>query len=65
MIAHFHIAAVPGRIEPLSGELNYPYILDKIKETGYSGYIGLEYMPHQPAIKTLRETLDILNVKII
>lgn len=61
LIGHFHIAAVPGRAEPLCGELNYPYIIKKIKETGYTGYIGLEYMPHRSPIQTLRETLDILH----
>lgn len=61
LIAHFHIAAVPGRTEPLYGELNYPYIIKKIKETGYTGYIGLEYMPHRSPIRTLRETLDVFH----
>jgi len=55
-IGHFHIAAVPGRVEPCNGELNYPYIIEKIKESGYSGYIGLEYMPKRNAVETLKET---------
>lgn len=54
-IGHFHIAAVPGRIEPTIGELNYPYILKAIEKLGYEGYFGLEYMPKRDALETLRE----------
>ena len=55
MIGHFHVAAVPGRIEPTVGELDYPYILKTIEQLGYEGYFGLEYMPKRDALETLRE----------
>ncbi len=60
MIGHFHIAAVPGRIEPLAGELNYPLILSEIDKLGYAGYTGLEYMPKKDAAETLRQTRAVL-----
>lgn len=41
-INHYHIADNPGRKQPGTGELNYVNILRAIKETGFSGYIGLE-----------------------
>lgn len=54
-IGHFHIAAVPGRMEPWAGELNYPLVLEQIDRLGYEGYVGLEYMPKGDAAETLRE----------
>lgn len=48
LIAHVHIAGVPGRHEPhLSCELDYRVILKALKDWGYQGHIGLEYMPLQ------------------
>jgi len=35
LISYIHIANVPGRHEPGTGELNYPYIFNKIVELGY------------------------------
>ncbi|WP_072523736.1 hydroxypyruvate isomerase family protein [Clostridium sp. Marseille-P3244] len=52
-IGHFHIAAVPGRIEPYNGELDYPYIIDQISRLGYNGCWGLEYMPKSDPWSTL------------
>lgn len=45
LIGHFHLADVPGRHEPGTGELNYANIFDAITETGYDGYVGMEYNP--------------------
>lgn len=44
-IGHFHSAGHPGRNELYKGENNYPYIIAAIDETGYDGYLGLEYSP--------------------
>ena len=44
-IGHFHLADVPGRYEPGTGELNYANIFDAIAETGYDGYVGMEFHP--------------------
>ncbi|PAV31185.1 xylose isomerase [Virgibacillus profundi] len=41
-INHYHIADNPGRQQPGTGELNYVNILKAIKDTGYTGFIGLE-----------------------
>ena len=45
LIKHFHVADVPGRHEPGTGELNYANIFRRIDETGYNRYVGLEYHP--------------------
>lgn len=44
-ISHIQIADSPTRAAPGTGELNFPYILDEIDATGYSGHVGLEYQP--------------------
>lgn len=44
-IGHIHAAGVPGRHELTDGELNYSYIIRAIKESGYQGYLGMEYLP--------------------
>ncbi len=42
---HFHIADVPGRNQPGTGELNYKNILAELKKTGYQGIVGFEFAP--------------------
>lgn len=45
-IAHYHTAGVPGRHEINdTQELNYRYIMEEIKKTGYTGFIGQEFIP--------------------
>ncbi|RED85568.1 TIM barrel protein [Cohnella phaseoli] len=41
-INHYHIADNPGRKQPGTGEMNYVNILRAIKNTGFSGFVGLE-----------------------
>lgn len=57
-IGHFHCAGVPGRNEPFEGETNYPFLLRKISEAGYEGYLGLEYRPLMESAESLRKTLS-------
>ena len=45
LIGHVHIADVPGRHQPGSGEINYPVVLGKLREAGYTGYVGCEFEP--------------------
>lgn len=44
-IGHIHIADVPGRHEPGTGELDYANVFDAIDDTGYDGYVGCEFAP--------------------
>jgi hydroxypyruvate isomerase len=44
-IGHIQIADNPGRHQPGTGEINYRFLFDFIDKTGYTGYIGLEYVP--------------------
>jgi hydroxypyruvate isomerase len=44
-IGHIQIAGVPGRHEPDIGEINYGWLLRRIDELGYDGWVGCEYRP--------------------
>ncbi len=44
-IAHIQVADNPGRNEPGTGEINYPFVLGEIDRLGYDGWIGCEYKP--------------------
>lgn len=44
-IAHVQIADNPGRNEPGSGEINYPFVLEALDRLGYNGFAGCEYKP--------------------
>ncbi len=53
-IAHYHTAGNPGRNDlDDSQELNYPAIAGAIERTGYSGFIGHEFVPKGDPIKAL------------
>lgn len=44
-IAHVQLADNPGRNEPGSGEIHYPFLFEHLDRIGYSGWIGCEYRP--------------------
>ncbi len=52
-IGHIQFADVPGRHEPGTGELNFGNIQAAVSDAGYSGYIGLEYIPKAKGIEAL------------
>lgn len=45
LIGHVQIAAVPGRNEPGSGELDDFRVLRALDDLGYDGFVGCEYRP--------------------
>ena len=44
-IGHIQLADNPGRGEPGTGEINFPWLLRHIDALGYDGWIGCEYRP--------------------
>jgi hydroxypyruvate isomerase len=49
-----HIADVPGRHEPGTGEINYLNIYRKLAELNYRGTIAMEFYPTGDIVETLR-----------
>ena len=44
-IFHIQIADNPGRHEPGTGEINFPFLFAFLDRIGYAGWIGCEYKP--------------------
>ena len=62
-IGHYHTAGVPGRNELNEAqELNYSAICRAIAETGFSGYIGQEFVPTGDWRAGLREAFGVCDV---
>ena len=51
VIHHFHVADVPGRHEPGTGEINYANVIKTIDSLDYKGYVGCEFMPTTDTFK--------------
>ena len=64
-IGHYHTAGNPGRheFEPQDvQELNYPAIMRAIKETGFRGYVGQEFVPTRNPLESLAAAVRICSV---
>lgn len=44
-IGHMQIGNTPGRNEPGTGELHFPFIFEQIERLGWGGWIGCEFTP--------------------
>ncbi len=44
-IGHIQIADTPGRHEPGTGEINFPFLFQHLDAIGYTGWVGCEYVP--------------------
>lgn len=44
-IGHMQLADTPGRHEPGTGEINYPFLFRHLDKIGYQGWVGCEYRP--------------------
>ncbi|MGZ5200618.1 MAG: 2-oxo-tetronate isomerase [Telluria sp.] len=54
LIRHIQLADVPGRHEPGTGEINFPFLFRLLDELGYDGWIGCEYSPRAGTVEGLR-----------
>jgi hydroxypyruvate isomerase len=52
-ISHIQLADNPGRNEPGTGELNYPFLFKHLDDLGYTGWIGCEYKPRTSSADSL------------
>jgi hydroxypyruvate isomerase len=53
LIGLVHIADVPGRHEPGTGEIDYMNIYRKLAELKYDKFIAMEFYPTQDPVATL------------
>jgi len=58
-IGYIHVADVPGRFEPGTGELNYENIFKAINDAGYQGYVGFEFQPKKDTDSALAVIRDL------
>lgn len=63
-IAHYHTGGVPGRNEiNETQELQYPAIVKAILDTGYTGFIGQEFIPTwDDELEALKQGVEICDV---
>jgi len=47
-ISHIQIADVPGRHQPGSGDIDFAKLFQMIDDSGYDGWVSLEYIPDGP-----------------
>jgi hydroxypyruvate isomerase len=59
-IAHVQLADVPGRHEPGTGGLDFLGLLRRLDGIGYTGWVGLEYVPTTESAVSLRQTVAAL-----
>jgi hydroxypyruvate isomerase len=62
VIGHIHVADVPGRNQPGTGEINYKNVFKAIEASGYQGYVGLEFEPTVSSEQAAAETLAMMHV---
>jgi len=53
-----HVADVPGRHEPGSGEINYTNIYRKLGQLNYRGYVAMEFEPAGDPVASLRSARE-------
>jgi hydroxypyruvate isomerase len=61
VISHMQIADVPARNEPGTGEIGWAFVLKRMDELGYQGWVGCEYRPKGDTVAGLawRETFGV------
>jgi hydroxypyruvate isomerase len=60
-IGHVHVADVPGRHQPGTGEINYANVLNMLREAGYKEYVGLEFEPTIPSKEAAAAVLKLIK----
>jgi len=62
-IGHYHTAGNPGRRDlDDRQEINYEPIMKEIARTGYTGYVGHEFIPRGDPRESLRQAVELCDV---
>ncbi len=63
IIGHVHTAGNPGRNElDDRQEINFPPIMRKLQQIGYTGYVGQEFIPTRNPLEGLRQAVRLCDV---
>ncbi|VTU02470.1 Xylose isomerase domain protein TIM barrel OS=Solibacter usitatus (strain Ellin6076) GN=Acid_7683 PE=4 SV=1: AP_endonuc_2 [Gemmataceae bacterium] len=63
VIGHVHTAGVPGRGElDENQEVNYPAVMKKLIDIGYTGYVGQEFIPTRDPLAGLKQAVKLCDV---
>ncbi|WP_237714771.1 MULTISPECIES: hydroxypyruvate isomerase family protein [Pelosinus] len=57
LIGYIHVADVPGRNEPGTGEINYKNVMERLRQLNYDGIVGFELFPSRTSMKVAGELL--------
>lgn len=60
-VGYIHIADVPGRNEPGTGEINYKNVFRVLRGIGYQGLVGFEFLPTHGTEDTLKEVFELIG----
>lgn len=52
-IKHIQIGDGPGRTEPGTGELSWPFVFEHVRASGFDGWLGCEFLPAGPSEQVL------------
>jgi len=58
-IAYIHIADVPGRHEPGTGEINYKNVIKALETLNFEGVVGLELFPLETSYEAIKAVQNI------
>lgn len=63
ILGHIHTAGNPGRGElDEHQEINYPPLMKKLLDMGYTGYVGQEFIPTRAPLEGLRQAVRLCDV---
>lgn len=60
-IGYVHIADVPGRFQPGTGEINFKNILKTLREIDYQGVVGFEFEPVGESEEVVKDVFEIIK----
>jgi hydroxypyruvate isomerase len=63
LLGHVHVAGNPGRGElDDSQEIHFPAVMKTLLDVGYTGYVGLEFIPTRDPERALAEAVALCDV---
>jgi hydroxypyruvate isomerase len=62
LVGHVQVADVEGRHEPGTGKLDWTAIMKLLRDQGYSGDVGLEYLPTMATAASIQQSRSVLGL---